>query len=176
MLLLCHSNQYRLSHVAVVMSVWWHLFISTLTILSSVISVFLCLMTGVKTKEQSFKVLKQMLKRKVLSCLSPWDWPWTRARGWLGSKAHVLWGALFPQFFSSLPCVLFNWTTNCCFCLSQVDFVLYCFSFACKLEVDFDNSSSIVIATLLMQVSKGWYYALGTLIFDIWELQMRIIF
>lgn len=40
-------------------------------------------------------------------------------------------------------------------CLSQVDFVLYCFSFAFKLEVDFDKSSSIVIATLLMQVSKG---------------------
>lgn len=52
-------------------------------------------------------------------------------------------------------------------CLSQVDFVICCFSFTFKLEMDFDNSSSIVIATLLIQVSKGWYYTLGTLIFDI---------
>lgn len=40
-------------------------------------------------------------------------------------------------------------------CLCQVDFVLCYFSFAFKLEVDFDNCSSIVIATLLIQVSKG---------------------
>lgn len=42
--------------------------------------------------------------------------------------------------------------------------------------MDFDNSSSIVIATHLIQVSKGGYYALGNFDFDIWELQMRIIF
>lgn len=49
--------------------------------------------------------------------------------------------------------------------LLQVDFVAV--PLLSSFEMDFDNSGSIVIATLLIQVSKGGYYALENLNFDI---------
>lgn len=86
-----------------------------------------------------------------------------RTCGWLGSSAYGLWGALFPLVHSH---VFFLTDHEICwvfwvFCLKLTLFFV-AIPLLSSFEMDFDNSSSIVIATLLIEVSKGGYYALGS--------------